>query len=126
MDAHKIEALSKWEIKDLDAKQAIDWLISVNVISGHTALFGLAYFIHCQQQREADLQQRLRELDEKNQTQAIVLAARDKIVERQERMIEKVVDKLARDSCPDDGNCAGFHEKDGCPRCWRRWMEATP
>ena len=95
MQAHEIEALSKWEIKDLDAKQAIDWLISVNVISGHTALFGLAYFIHCQQQRESDLQQRLRELDEKNQTQATVLAARDKIIQQQMTIQHAYRDEMA-------------------------------
>lgn len=136
MDSDKIEALSKWEIKGLDAKQAIDWLISVNVISGHTALFGLAYFIHCQQQRESDLQQRLRELDEKNQTQAKALAARDKIIQmqadainEQNRMIEKAINAMAAASrcvfselqrCPDDST------EIGCPGCVRRWLEATP
>lgn len=88
MTPTEIEALSKWEIKDLDAKQAIDWLVKVNIISGHTALFGLAYFIHCMTKKEADLQQRLRELDERNQTQAHCLAVRDAEVRRLNRMVD--------------------------------------
>lgn len=95
MTPAEIEALSKWEIKDIDAKQAIDWLVKVNVISGHAALFGLAYFIHCMAKKEADLQQRLRELDERNQTQAHCLAARDKIIQQQVTIQHAYRDEMA-------------------------------
>lgn len=70
------------------------------------------------------------------ETQGLVLAARDKIIQmqadainEQNRMIEKAINAMAAASrcvfselqrCPDDST------EIGCPGCVRRWLEATP
>ena len=85
--------------------------------------------IQRQEQSISDLQARLREMDKKNQTQAQVLAARDKVIERQERMIEKICQFIGENIQPTNPCPPNVEEKcDGdaegaCVRCWRRWLE---
>lgn len=83
------------------------------------------------------LRDRLRELDEKNQTQAHCLAARAEIIERQERMIGRAIAEIQNltGHCPIDSCCCTAEEmpcRGICPldnddeiagACWRRWLE---
>ena len=103
----------------------------------------IAALIEQQSQSITDLQQRLRELDERNQTQAQVLTARDgiiqrqsdkiaesgKLIERQEKIIDRAIGQLRKSGCPIfiAKKCLDQQEPlaSECPpdRCWQRWLE---
>ena len=67
-------------------------------------------------------------LREQLETQAQVLAARDRVIERQERMIEKACEWMQKIGCPVlddhycDENCSTEMNGEGC---WRRWLEES-
>ena len=83
-----------------------------------------------------DLSERLRELDEKNQTQALVLAARDvvinrfedqlrdatKMIDRQKVAINKAVEIIGNAFCLEDGPCPENYVKTGCKPCVLKWI----
>lgn len=86
--------------------------------------------------------ERLCELDEKNQTQALVLAARDvvinrledqfrdatKMIEQQKVAIDKAVEIIGNAFCLEDGPCPENYVKTGCKPCVLKWigMEEKP
>ena len=133
---HAIE-LEKWEIKDLTAEKAIDLLTSVSFISGPNIMFAIAYLIRNQDKSITDMQQRLSELDEKNQTQAHCLAARaemidkqedqfrdaTKMIERQERMIELAIEELCVLDCNKCIAESVCDKERPCGESWRLWLE---
>lgn len=77
--------------------------------------------------------------DEQNRTQAHCLAARDRIIERQERMIQAAIEYIQDENgdcplnagcnCIEDDNCPGPCPLDGsdeqAEKCWRRWLEGA-
>lgn len=83
-----------------------------------------------------DLSERLRELDEKNQTQALVLAARSvvinrledqlrdatKMIDRQKVAIDKAVEIIGNAFCLEDGPCPENYVKTGCKPCALKWI----
>lgn len=83
----------------------------------------IAALVERQEKTITDLQQRLRELDERNQTQAQVLAARDRIIERQENMIEDAIEQLCVLDCPRCMAETVCDPKSHCRVSWRKWLE---
>lgn len=83
-----------------------------------------------------DLSERLRELDEKNQTQALVMAARavvinrledqfrdaTKMIEQQKVAIDKAVEIIGNAFCLEDGPCPENYVKTGCKPCVLKWI----
>ena len=81
----------------MDSNQAILLLKGFSALCGENApaqkqITGAIEVIERQEETTISLQQRVRELDEKNQTQAMVLAARDKIIQAQ--AVYKITEKI--------------------------------